>query len=63
MDWSAVMFGNKDTLIKDIVELTLSEDYVRALVGAPTNKEEEFCICGEELESCPESYVHMTSGV
>ena len=57
------MFGNKDTLIKDIVELTLSEDYVRALVGAPTKKEEELCICGEELESCPESYVHMTSGV
>ena len=50
-------------LIKEIVEVTMSEDYVRSLVGAPTIEEEEVCICGENLESCPESYVHMTSGV
>lgn len=26
-------------------------------------EEENKCICGEELESCPDAYVHMTSGV
>ena len=50
-------------LIKEIVEVTMAEDYVRSLVGAPTIEEEEVCLCGENLESCPESYVHMTSGV
>ena len=50
-------------LINNIVELTVSEDYIRSEVGAPTLEEEQLCCCGEELESCPDSYVHMTSGV
>jgi len=50
-------------LINTLVELTISEDYVRSEVGAPTLEEEQLCCCGEELESCPDSYVHMTSGV
>jgi len=32
------------------------------MVGAPSIEEEKYCLCGEELESCPEAYVHMTSG-
>ena len=57
------MFGNKDTLIKDLVEVTMTEDYMRSFVGAPTIEEDAICVCGEELESCPDAYVHMTSGV
>lgn len=40
----------------------LTEDQVRDIVGAPTIEEEKFCICGEELSECKDSYVHMTSG-
>lgn len=29
---------------------------------APIQEEEQLCCCGKELESCPEAYVHMTSG-
>lgn len=57
------MFGNKDTLIKDLVEVTMTEDYMRSFVGAPTIEEDTICACGEELESCPDAYVHMTSGI
>lgn len=41
---------------------TFTEAEVRDLVGAPTQEEEEHCICGERLEDCKEGYVHMTSG-
>lgn len=57
------MFGDSKKLIKEIVEVTMTEDYIRSFVGAPSKEEEELCTCGEELESCPDAYVHITSGV
>ena len=48
MDWGGIM----EDLIQNIVAVTVSDEY-----------EDELCICGEDLESCPEAYVHMTSGV
>ena len=45
----------------DGVELT--EDQVRSIVGAPTREEEETCMCGEPIATCPDSYEHMTHGV
>ena len=44
-------------------EQTLTEDQVRSMMGAPTREEEEYCICGDKIEDCPDGYVHMTSGV
>ena len=44
-------------------EQRYTEDQIRSMVGAPSKEEEELCTCGESLKSCPESYVHMTSGV
>ena len=44
-------------------EQTLTEDQVRAMVGAPTREEEEYCICGDKIEDCPDGYEHMTMGV
>ena len=38
------------------------EATVRDMVGAPTELEEQYCVCGELLEECDEGYVHMTSG-
>ena len=46
-----MMFIDNQDLIQDLVEVTVSDEY-----------EDGLCICGEELESCPEAYVHMTSG-
>jgi hypothetical protein len=43
--------------------VTLSEDHVRSIVGAPSIEESETCSCGDKLEECKDSYVHMTSGV
>ena len=63
MDGGDLMFGDSKKLIKEIVEVTMTEDYIRSFVGAPSKEEEELCTCGEELESCPDAYVHMTSGV
>ena len=40
----------------------LTEAEVRDLVGAPTQEEEEHCICGERPEDCKDSYEHMTQG-
>lgn len=44
-------------------EQTLTEDQVRAMVGAPTREEEEYCICGDKIDECKDAYVHMSSGV
>ena len=46
---------------KTVGELT--EAQVRDLVGAPEYEAIDTCLCGELLESCPDAYVHMTSGV
>ena len=43
-------------------EQRYTEDQIRDMVAAPSIEEEKYCLCGEELESCPEAYVHMTSG-
>ena len=43
-------------------EQKLTEDQIRDMVGAPTLEEEEYCICGDKIEDCPDGYVHMTSG-
>ena len=40
----------------------VDEATVRDMVGAPTELEDQYCICGELLEECDEGYVHMTSG-
>ncbi len=40
----------------------LDEATVRDMVGAPTELEDQYCVCGELLEECDEGYVHMTSG-
>jgi len=44
-------------------EQRYTEADIRAMVGAPTREEEEYCICGDKLVDCEDSYVHMTSGV
>lgn len=40
-----------------------TEDQVRAIVGAPTKEEEETCMCGDPIDTCPDAYEHMTHGV
>lgn len=44
-------------------EQRYTEDQIRAMVGAPSKEEEETCTCGDPLNSCPDSYEHMTHGV
>jgi hypothetical protein len=40
----------------------LSEAEVRSIVGAPTPEEEQTCSCGEDVNTCPDAYEHMTHG-
>lgn len=40
-----------------------TEDQIRSAVGAPSVNEEKYCMCGELLDECPDSYSHMTMGV
>jgi hypothetical protein len=40
-----------------------SEDQIRSIVGAPSIEEDKFCMCGEAIDNCPDSYSHMTQGV
>ena len=47
---------------RSLSQYKLTEAEVRDLVGAPTQEEEEHCICGERLEDCKEGYEHMTQG-
>ena len=49
-------------LITAIKEKQLTEDQVRAIVGAPSVQESETCLCGKELNTCPDAYEHMTHG-
>ena len=42
---------------------TLTEDQIRSMVGAPTREEEETCMCGDPIDTCPDAYEHMTHGV
>ena len=41
----------------------LSEAQIRDLVGAPTKEEQETCMCGDPVDTCPDAYSHMTQGV
>jgi len=54
---------NLEEVIAKLVGVTLNESQVRDIVGAPTIEESEICACGDKLEECKDSYVHMTSGV
>ena len=54
---------NLEQVIASLVGVTLAEDQVRSIVGAPSIEESETCSCGDRLEECKDSYVHMTSGV
>ena len=54
---------NLEEVIATLVGVTLAEDQVRSIVGAPSIEESETCACGDKLEECKDSYVHMTSGV
>ena len=40
-----------------------TEAEIRAAVGAPSNEEEDTCMCGELLSNCEDAYTHMTHGV
>ena len=58
------MYGpNLEEVIAKLVGVTLSEDHVRSIVGAPSIEESETCACGDKLEECKDSYEHMTHGV
>ena len=54
---------NLEQVIASLVGVTLSEDHVRSIVGAPSIEESETCLCGDKLEECKDSYEHMTHGV
>lgn len=54
---------NLEEVIAKLVGVTLSEDQVRSIVGAPSIEESETCACGDKLEECKDSYDHMTHGV
>lgn len=42
----------------------INESQIRDMVGAPTREEEEneICLCGEPLDTCPDAYTHVTMG-
>ena len=53
--------------IEEAIELSnqgrrFTESEVRSIVGAPTQQEEETCMCGELLAKCPDAYDHMSHG-
>ena len=47
---------------KMALENKLTEAQIRDMVGAPTPEEEQTCVCGEDIDVCPEAYEHMTHG-
>lgn len=53
-----------DQIIADAYEAghVFSEAEIRDLVGAPTELESQYCMCGELLNKCKDSYGHMTHG-
>jgi hypothetical protein len=60
------IFNNYELLAKQSIvdgEQKLTEDQVRSMMGAPSREEEEICTCGDPIDTCPDSYVHMTQGV
>ena len=67
MDWNlrgkTMENMNLEQVIASLVGVTLAEDQVRSIVGAPSIEESETCSCGDKLEECKDSYDHMTHGV
>lgn len=53
-----------DQIVADAYEAghVFSEAEIRDLVGAPTELESEYCVCGELLNTCKHAYEHMTHG-
>ena len=43
---------NLEEVIANLVGVTLSEDHVRSIVGAPSIEESQTCACGDKLEEC-----------
>jgi len=44
-------------------EQRYTEAQIRDMVGAPSLKENELCVCGDKIDDCANSYDHMTHGV
>jgi hypothetical protein len=40
-----------------------TESQIRDMVGAPSIDEDQICGCGDNINTCPEAYEHMTHGV
>ena len=40
-----------------------TESQIRDMVGAPSIEEDQICGCGDNVNTCPEAYEHMTHGV
>jgi hypothetical protein len=44
-------------------EQRYTEAQIRSLVGAPDIDEDNTCGCGDDINTCPDAYEHMTHGV
>ncbi len=58
--------NNYELLAKQSIvdgEQTLTEDQVRSMMGAPSKEEDDTCMCGDPIDTCPDAYEHMTHGV
>lgn len=58
--------NNYELLAKQSIvdgEQKLTEDQVRSMMGAPSKEEDETCMCGDPIDTCPDAYEHMTHGV
>ena len=43
-------------------EQRYTEAQIRDMVGAVDIEEEGLCMCGKEVDKCPDAYSHMTMG-
>lgn len=58
--------NNYELLAKQSIvdgEQKLTEDQVRSMMGAPSKEEDDTCMCGDPIDTCPDAYEHMTHGV
>lgn len=63
-------FGLSDDMAEDYAKMrfenegeALTETQMRNLMGAPDESENDICMCGEPIDTCPDAYGHMTHGV
>ena len=49
---------NLEEVIASLIGVTLAEDEVRSIVGAPSIEESKTCACGDKLKECKDSYEH-----